>query len=63
MQYNTALHREEYFAIVGKKKYPMPTAFRDMYDDNHLDIEEVTVTMPELFDIETDTYYIPKRTA
>ena len=63
MRYNTKMHREEYFAIIGKKSIPMPTAFRDMYDDDHLDIEPVHSEMPELFDIESTEYYIPKRTA
>lgn len=62
MQYNTKLHKEEYFAIIGKKRYPMPSAFKDMYDDEHLDIVEVTTKMPELFDVAEPTFYIPRRT-
>lgn len=63
MQYNTKLHKEEFFAVAGKKRIPMPSAFKDMYDDDHLEIEEVTCTMPELFELEDSKYYIPKRTA
>lgn len=63
MRYNTQKHQEEYFAIIGKKSIPMPTAFRDMYDDDHLAIEQVHNPMPELYDIETTDYYIPKRTS
>ena len=63
MQYNTKLHREEYFAVIGKKRIPMPSAFKDMYDDDHLDISEVETKMPELYDIAESRYYIPRRTA
>ena len=62
MQYNTKLHKEEYFAVIGKKKIPMPSAFKDMYDDDHLDITEVETKMPELYDEKESRYYIPRRT-
>ena len=51
-----------YYAIAGKKKYPMPDAFKEMYNDKYLAIEERTITRPELFDT-TATHYIPLRTS
>lgn len=63
-KYVTELENEHivYFAI-GKngKKYPMPDAFKAMYDNEHLAIKEVSVERPELFD-QSGPYYIPLRT-
>lgn len=67
----------KYYAIKGKTKYPMPEAFKDMYTDDYLAIEEVTYTRPELYDltpnVATDPQhpdymdacktYIPRRTS
>lgn len=66
-----------YYAIAGKKEYPMPDAFKDMYTDEYLNIEETVFTRPELYDLTpnlaTDPKhpeymdacktYIPKRTS
>ena len=35
-----------YYAIKGKTKYPMPDAFKDMYTDDYLEIEETTYERP-----------------
>lgn len=61
--YNKQLRHEEYFAIAGKKRIQMPEAFKDMYTDDYLEIELVHSERPEVHGIETDDYYIPKRTA
>lgn len=61
--YNKQLGKVEFFAIAGKKKYPMPDAFKDMYTDDYLEIEQVHSERPEVLDIATNDYYIPKRTA
>lgn len=50
-----------YYAISGKKKYRMPDAYKEMYNDDYLAIEERTLERPELFDT-TATHYIPIRT-
>lgn len=47
-----------YYAIAGKKKYRMPDAYKEMYDDKHLMIQERTLERPELFDCPA-THYIP----
>lgn len=47
-----------YFAIKGKQKYPMPSCYADMYDDDHLAIQLQHMTMPELYDT-TEEHYIP----
>lgn len=50
-----------YYAISGKKRYPMPDCYKEMYNDNYLMIEERVIERPELFDT-TRTHYIPLRT-
>lgn len=50
-----------YYAVAGKKKYRMPSAYKEMYNDNYLAIDERTLERPELFDTE-DKHYIPLRT-
>lgn len=47
-----------YYAIAGKKKYPMPDAYKEMYDNEHLAITERELALPELFDVEAK-HYIP----
>lgn len=47
-----------YYAIAGKKRYRMPDAYKEMYNENYLAITERTLSMPELFDVE-GTHYIP----
>ena len=54
--------RIEYFAIAGKKEYPMPDCYKDMYNDRYLAIAKKTMEMPELFDTESE-HYMPLRTA
>lgn len=61
--YNKKLGKVEFFAVAGKKKYQMPEAFKDMYTDDYLEIEQVHSERPEVHGIETNDYYIPKRTA
>lgn len=51
------------YAIAGKKEYPMPDAFTNMYDDEHLAIKLARSERPEMFGIETSEYYIPLRTS
>lgn len=48
-----------YTAIAGKKTYPMPEAFADMYDDKHLAITLVHNDRPEMYNIDTSEYYVP----
>lgn len=50
-----------YYAIAGKKRYPMPEAYKEMYDNEHLAITERELTMPELFGT-APKHYIPLRT-
>lgn len=52
-----------YYAIKGKTKYPMPDAFKDMYTDDYLEIEETTYERPELFNLPDTKTYIPRRTS
>lgn len=47
------------YAVKGKTKYLMPDAYKDMYDNYHLAIEERTMSQPELFDIKAPKHYIP----
>ena len=60
-RYETVLENGNiaYYAIAGKKKYPMPPAFKDMYNDSHLAIREAHNDRPEMFGIDTTDYYIP----
>lgn len=53
-----------YYAIAGKKKYKMPSCYKEMYTDDYLAIKERKLTMPELFGLdETEcVHYIPLRT-
>lgn len=51
-----------YYAIKGKKEYPMPDCYKDMYNENYLAIAKKTMTMPELYDTESE-HYMPLRTA
>lgn len=74
IQYNPAIREQEYYAVAGKKKIPMPAAFSDMYTDDYLEISEVKNLMPEVYGIPYDKdengddldyaiYYVPRRTA
>lgn len=47
-----------YYALAGKKRIPMPDAYKDMYDNEHLAIKERTMERPELFGAEA-THWIP----
>lgn len=51
-----------YYALTKTKRYRMPDAYKEMYDDEHLAITETTLDRPELFDTEP-THYIPLRTS
>lgn len=52
-----------YYAVSGKKRYPMPDCYKDMYNDDYLAIEQRTMERPELFGENTEaTHYIPVRT-
>ena len=50
-----------YYAIKGKNRYRMPEAYKEMYNDDYLAIEERTLERPELFET-APTHYIPRRT-
>lgn len=50
------------YAVSGKKKYPMPDAYREMYTDDYLAIQEQTLERPELYDL-AGPHYIPRRTS
>lgn len=52
-----------YYAIAGKKRIRMPNAFKDMYTDDYLEIEEVRYERPELFDLQDHVCYVPRRTS
>lgn len=48
-----------FYAIISKtQKVRMPECYQEMYDNNHLAIEEVTRLYPEL-DSTPETHYIP----
>ena len=60
--YSNKLKFNIYTAVDLKgKSYPMPNAFATMYDDRHLAITKATSERPEMFDIDSDEYYIPLR--
>lgn len=50
-----------YYAVKGKNRYKMPEAYKEMYNDDYLAIEERTLERPELFGT-TPVHYIPRRT-
>lgn len=56
----------KYYAVSGKKRYPMPSAYADMYTDEYLAITERTLERPELYDTDKEhceeKHYIPIRT-
>ena len=62
-RYETVLENGviKYYAVAGKKRYEMPEAYKEMYNDNYLAISERTLERPELFDVPA-THYIPLRT-
>ena len=53
----------KYYAVKGKIKYRMPDAFKDMYTDDYLEIEETTYERPERFNLSDAKTYIPRRTS
>lgn len=63
-RYETVLENGQivYYAIAGKKRFEMPEAYKEMYNENYLAIMERTLERPELFNT-TATHYIPLRTA
>lgn len=52
----------KYYAVKGKKEYPMPDCYSDMYNDDYLAITEKTMAMPELYETESK-HYMPLRTS
>ena len=62
-RYETVLENGviKYYAVAGKKRYEMPEAYKEMYNDNYLAIAERTLERPELFGVPA-THYIPLRT-
>lgn len=56
---------DKWFAIKGRKEYPMPSCYSDMYDDEHLAIRQVTVEFPSVFGLTEDeaTHYQPLLTS
>lgn len=63
IKYNPNIGEEEYYAVCGKKKIPMPKAFKEMYTDDYLEIEKAHFERPELYDMTDNDFYIPRRTA
>lgn len=63
-RYETALEhgRITYYAVTGKKRIPMPEAFKDMYNDDYLEITETESEMPEVLGVPEGRYYIPRYT-
>ena len=54
---------DQWFAVAGKKEYPMPDCYKEMYDDRHLAIKEVVLTHPEVMGEGTPgKHYIPLST-
>jgi hypothetical protein len=62
-RYETVLENGviKYYAVAGKKRYEMPEAYKEMYNDRYLAIAERTLERPELFGVPA-THYIPLRT-
>ena len=52
----------KYFAIKGKKEYPMPDCYSEMYTDDYLAITKKSMSMPELYDLTEPEHYMPLRT-
>lgn len=52
-----------FYAVIGKKRIRMPDAFKDMYTDDYLCIEEAEFKMPEVFGLSESKAYIPRRTS
>ena len=63
-RYETALEngRITYYAVAGKKRIPMPEAFKDMYNDDYLEITETESEMPEVLGVPEGGYFIPRYT-
>ena len=51
-----------YYAVKGKTRYPMPSAYSEMYNDSYLAIAEREMEMPELFSVPAK-HFIPLRTS
>lgn len=64
-KYESVVEKGEvaFYAVIGKKKIRMPDAFKDMYTDDYLCIEEVEFKMPEVFGLSETKSYIPRRTS
>lgn len=52
-----------FYAVLGKKRIRMPDAFKEMYTNDYLDIQEVEFKMPEIFGLSDSKSYIPRRTS
>lgn len=52
-----------FYACIGKRRVRMSDAWKEMYTDDYLDIEETTFRMPEIFGLTEPTAWIPRRTA
>lgn len=46
------------YAVQGKKTYPIPSAYADMCDNDHLAIMKRTLAQPELYET-TAEHYVP----
>lgn len=64
-RYDTKLGKALYFAIDKKgNEYEMPEAFKEMYNDDYLQIRKTSCERPEVFNLpEGSDYWIPIRTA
>lgn len=52
----------KYYAVKGKKEYPMPDCYSDMYTNDYLAITKKTMKMPELYNAKAE-HYMPLRTS
>lgn len=53
-----------YYAVKGKKRYPMPAKFKSMYTNDYLAISKKTIDEygKQLYDMPEGDIYVPRRT-
>lgn len=52
-----------FYAVAGKKRYKMNSAYSDMFNSEYMAIQERTLTRPELFESTDEKEWIPLRTS
>lgn len=64
-RYDTVLERGAAvtYAVAGKKRILMPSAFQDLYNEDHLAIAKTSSEMNDVLGLPEGEYYIPLRTA